>query len=274
MEEKIPIINGSNNVINIASGNISQSDIVINSNVTKSGVSKITDDLLLIDTTKSLDECNLAVYHHWVCKITLNGKPFSPQSLFRKLNEFSNNHFKKQVLSILSFGERHTTSNSIQLKFPLKDAGAINHYKEIALSIRQNELQFEFAQYKSKDYLLTDFNQEFLPSYLLLCFCKTLFPQFDYDIDFSIRISTTGKLNFVTNNNFFSIQNTLDTYVLDNATHNYQTKIKNFNDETIIELMQGVIECFCGESKHNKSPFLVIDEANQSIAIEYIGKHI
>src|SRR5690606_15038745 len=103
---------------------------------------------------------------------------------------------------------------------PLKDCGAINHFSETALLISKNFIQYEYAQYKSKTDLNTNFITEGFPALLLLLFGMSLYSNEKVNIDTTIKITTSGTLNFIPNSNLISVySNFISTYVLNPQIH-------------------------------------------------------
>jgi hypothetical protein len=136
---------GNNNIITIASRDIQQDNISVNSILKH----KATDNHSLLNVELGKQKSNLNNFHHWICEIRLNGKRFTAQFIYNCLNDYCDSDYKKEVLNILN-ARKEFSSDKILFMQDLYDAGVNNHFKEFKMEISQNNIRFEFAQYKSK----------------------------------------------------------------------------------------------------------------------------
>jgi len=269
-------VNGSNNIINVAGESISQEGTTINiqsglpNHREKGSVSS------LIDVGAGVERSELPDYHHWTCSIELKSKRFSAQHLYNTLLELNNTNLRKGILSILHREYRiHATAKEILFREVLHDANAVNHFRESALCIKPNSLQFEFAQYKKGSDLLTNMTDDLFPSLLILLMCRKLFDKSDVNVEVSTQISTNAKVIFmpVHGNPLSTIRSHYSTYIISDSSHESHFCFDSLNNDAIIDFLQETIDGFAADSPHSDHPFLTIDKAEQLMVLEHLAKN-
>ena len=267
-------INGDYNIVNIALGNIDQKGVAINSDVKKSTEQTLS---YAIDVQEGLSKYALTFYSRWAFRIKLNDKSQSAPALLKKLEEYKDSStLAKTILTVLNkFNRTKNIASEVEYRELYSEPSMTSLHKETVLRLSKNEIQFETASYKSNDTLNTNLNAELFPSIVLLYFCKTLFQQSKPNIEISAELSTNHELVFIPVGQLVLLsvnRSVQSTYSLVNETHRVDEKISDFENSTIIDLMDKVVECFASNSPTSPVPFLSIDSDNQTLALNSIQK--
>jgi len=259
-------INGNNNVVNNAAGDINQ-NVATNGN----GISAETS--FLINVAESLKKFELSDVYHWIFIIKMNGKNISAPKLLEKYKEFNNNFFNKNILTLINIQTTKTTVKEVRYEYLLKEPGVKNYRLETALSFTKSNIQFEYAQYKS-DTLRTNFTGDLLPSLLLLYFCKTLYSDNEnIDIEITIEASANSMVYFQAMGiNYFKIKGSVNTYTLSENKHTIEQRITDFENGTMIDILEKVVEGYSSISISN--PFLAIDVKAQDKTLDIIKEFV
>lgn len=252
-------INGDNNIVTNAGGDINQ-------NVATNVTGAITGLSSLIDVSEGLKKFGLSDVYHWLFTVKMNGKNISAPQLHKQYVRFNDNAWTKGILNFINIATTKATLSEVKYEYQYNEP---NYHIEAALSLSKNNIQFEYAQYKPKD-LMTNFGGELLPSLLLLYFCETLYSD-SSNVDIEILIETTvhGKLYFQANGiNFFNISRSMNTYAMSENKHTINERITNFDNTTVIDVLEKIVEGYASVSRTN--PFLGIDASAQQKTLNNI----
>lgn len=260
------IILGDHNNVNNAGGGINQNGTTIEKGI---GVD------YLINVSESLKKFGLSEAYHWLFIIKLNGINITGPKLLEKYQSFNNNSFTGIALNSINVVRTKAKDGEVKFEQLFNEPKLSTLHIETALRLSKNSIQFEYAQYKLNDDLRTNFCGELLPSLLLLYFCKILYGDKKTDIEILIETTVKGKLAFEAMGiNYFNFKRSIFSTYLMSEKHTINETITDFENDTIIEILDKVVEGFSASSQLSEIPFLSIDAPRQQSSLEVIKSTI
>ncbi|MDR3714760.1 MAG: hypothetical protein P4L51_18245 [Puia sp.] len=145
----------------------------------------------LIHIEKIAMTADCTCFSHAVTNIKMRGLQVGLPKMLKQFREAAKTEDLKHWLWILEDKYR-TTADSKQVMFrrPLEDAG----------------LQFrEYAQFKAKDELVTDLNQEFTWVIIFIFLCKVLYAGKQMQLELEFSLSSNGNLRFHDSRALFAV---------------------------------------------------------------------
>ena len=230
----------------------------------------------LINILQGLEKSGLTYYEHFRCTIHLQGHAFSVPQIYKDLLAYNNTQHKKLILFIFNnIYQKSITSKQALFRKDIAHAGASNHFKETVLEILPNKINFEFAQYKSDESLLTNLMEEFYPIYLLLFFCNAIYKEKELHVNLDVDISTNGNLIFYPNSSLFSVKAGMNTYSLNPRQYSFSQSLNDIGNESLTILLEQMIHGFAASEIHfGETPFLSINKDEQLLVFNHTRPHL
>jgi len=221
----------------------------------------------LIDTADSLEHSGMSQSEHWVCKMGIRSINITAPSLYKKLNEYFTGRRREYMRILHPTFQKSFDHSQIVFHQPVRNTGVMNHFHEFALKISDNNLQFEFAQYREGDTLLTNLNQEMGACLSLLYFLNFISNRKELNIEVDIDLACNVKLAFFPQSSPFSVDYSFSVHYLKPGPFSISTVINSLDDENLTELMERIIHGFIAEKGESfndfANPFLSINENQQ-----------
>jgi SMEK domain-containing protein len=218
----------------------------------------------VIDAMRTVEDIHLPYFSYSSWRIKMNASSFSAPMLYRKINEFYDDAWKKNFLSIINpLFKKIATPTEIVFKIGPATYGASNHFYETSFKIARNELLFENAQYTNSAPLLTNLTSEIGSLISVLLFCKKLISAQALNVDLILSLESNGELVLSQQNSILKLDAGFNKYSLHENKFELKTIVSNTSNEALFSIAQELLNSFVSQASFlSDEPFINIREEN------------
>ena len=227
----------------------------------------------LINVEASMDRLRCTYFSHSVAQIRMNGlsatlpKVLETFLVARQASDFS------WWLRLLDDKYRVSAdAQAVIYHYPATDVGG--QYKEMVLKVQRGLVQFEYAQYKDKDELMTDLAEELLSVIVFIFLSKRLYGFRAVQLEVEFDLSSNGRLIFMRNDALISVKPLSAIYTLSPSPLVATTVIMDTNNDSFLRFFEQVIGGFVTNEKGGNvsSPFMAMDEQRQMLWLDIVRR--
>ncbi len=230
---------------------------------------KIAPNPYVIDTAASLSNSGMTQFEHWSCRLVIKSASVTAPTLYKKLNEYLTGQRKEFLRVFYPTRQKSFDHTKIVFHQAISNTGSINHFHEYALTITDNTVQFEFAQYRNGDTLLTNLGQEIGGCLTLLYFLDFVNQGAELNVELDIDLTCNPRLAFFPQSSPYSLDYSFSVHYLKPGTFSFSNVISSLEDDGLIPFMERLIHGFVADPKESlhgfPTPFMSIKIEEQRL---------